>query len=174
MILNILTNKFVYIMKKVLAFFSAMLLLATAAFAQSVSVTTPSQNLKLQFKSAERSGNDVVLTILVTNLSSSEQIVNLVGGQYQTGMAASIAYDNDGNVYELGNILVSIGNKSYSEQYCASSFPAGVPVKCHVMVKNLAPQASSFSKLKLCVLSPELDVKSVGACFEINNVSFAR
>ena len=149
-----------------------MLLLATAAFAQSISVTSPSQNLKLQFKSAERSGSDVILTVLVTNLSSSEQIVNLVGGQYQTGMAASIAYDNDGNVYELGNIVVSIGNKSFSEQYCAASFPAGVPVKCHVRVKNLASDVSSLVKLKLCVLAPELGVKNVGSCFEINNVAF--
>jgi len=159
-------------MKKVLTTLSAMLLLATAAFAQTISVTTPSQNLKLQFKAAERAGNDVVLTIQVTNLSAQEEIVNLVGGQYQTGMPASIAYDNDGNVYELNNILVSVGNKSYSEQYCAASFPSGVPVKCHVRVKNLAPEATSLVKLKLCVLSPELDVKSVGACFEINNVAF--
>ena len=105
-------------------------------------------------------------------MSSSEVLVNLVGGIYQTGMGGSVAYDNDGNVYELGSILVSVANKSLTDQYSAMTFPSKVPVKCHILIKNVAKEADSFTKVKLCVLCPQLDVKSIGACFELNNVSF--
>ncbi|MBR1539399.1 MAG: hypothetical protein IJ636_07835 [Bacteroidales bacterium] len=153
-------------------FFSLLaVLLCTGAFAQT-SVTTPSQNLKLQFKGARTVGNDVELTVLLTNLSANEVVINLVGGMYQTGMAGSVAYDNDGNVYELGNVLVSVGNKSFTDQYCAGSFPGKVAVKCHVLVKNVAREASSLSKLKLCLLCPQLDIRNTGICFEINDVNF--
>lgn len=145
--------------------------LCTVAFAQT-SVTTPSQNLKLQFKGARTVGSDVELTVLVTNLSANEVVLNLVGGMYQTGMAGSVAYDNDGNVYELGNVLVSVGNKSYTDQYCAGNFPGKVAVKCHVLVKNVAKEASAIAKLKLCLLCPALDIRNTGICFELNDVNF--
>ena len=112
-------------MKKLITLISA-LLLCLAAMAQTT-VTAPSQHLKLQLKSAAVVGSDVELTFLVSNTSANETVINLVGGIYQTGMAGSVAYDNDGNVYELSDILVSVGNKSYTDQYSAGSFPAKVP-----------------------------------------------
>ena len=157
-------------MKNLIAILSA-LLLCLGAMAQTT-VTSPSQNLKLQLKSAAVVGNDVELTYLVTNTSANETVINLVGGIYQTGMAGSVAYDNEGNVYELADILVSVGNKSYTDQYSAGSFPANVPVKCHLLVKGIAGESRSLTKVKLCLLAPELNVASAGACFEINNVSF--
>ena len=157
-------------MKKLLTIISA-LLFGVMAFAQTTA-TTPSQDLKIQYKNSRLVGYDVELTVLVTNMSSSDVLVNLVGGIYQTGMGGSVAYDDDGNVYELGDVLVSVGNKSLTDQYSALTFPSRVPIKCHVLVKNVAKEASAFSKVKLCVLCPQLDVKSIGACFELNNVSF--
>ena len=65
-------------MKKLVTLLSAVLLLSGVAVAQSV--TTPSQSLKLQYKGAQAVGNDIELTVLLTNLSSQEVIVNLVGG----------------------------------------------------------------------------------------------
>ena len=157
-------------MKKLITLISA-LLLCLGALGQTT-VTAPSQNLKLQLKNAAVVGNDVELTFVVSNTSAKETVINLVGGIYQTGMAGSIAYDNEGNVYELSDILVSVGNKSYTDQYSAGSFPANVPVKCHLLVKGMAKEAKSLTKVKLCLLAPELNVASAGACFEINNVSF--
>lgn len=147
------------------------LFVTVGVFAQTTAVT-PSQDLKIQLKGAKAIGNDVELTVLVTNLSAGEVLVNLVGGIYQTGMGGSTAYDNDGNVYELGDVLVSVGNKSLTDQYSALTFPAKVPIKCHVLVKDVAKEATAFAKVKLCVLCPQLDVKNIGACFELNNVSF--
>ena len=149
----------------------AALVVAVSGFAQ-ISVTTPSQNLKLQFKGARTSGSNVEVTVLVTNLSDSEVVLNLVGGQYQTGMSGSVAYDNEGNVYELGNILVSVGNKSYSDQYCAGSFPSKVPVKCHILIKDISREASALTKIKLCLLCPQLGIQNTGICFELNDVNF--
>ena len=157
-------------MKKLFTIIAA-LLFGVMAFAQTTA-TTPSQDLKIQYKSSRLVGYDVELTVLVTNMSSSEVLVNLVGGIYQTGMGGSVAYDNDGNVYELGSILVSVANKSLTDQYSAMTFPSKVPVKCHILIKNVAKEADSVTKVKLCVLCPQLDVKSIGACFELNNVSF--
>lgn len=156
-------------MKKLLSIISALLVFAAAAFAQTT-VTTPSQNLKLQYKGARVVGNDIELTVVITNLSSAETVVNLVGGTYQNGAAGSIVYDSEGNIYEQGNVLVSVGNKSYTEQYSAGSFPSKVPVKCHVRVRNVASEASHFAKVKLCVLCPQLDIRNTGVCFELNEL----
>lgn len=158
-------------MKKVITLIATSLLIATAAQAQ-MSITTPSQSLKLTFKGAQTVGDDVELTLLITNLAEAETVVNLVGGQYQTGMSGSVAFDTEGNIYELADVLVSMGNKSYTEQYSACSVPAGVPVKCHVLVKNVDKAATALTKVKLCVLAPQLGVTASGVCFELNNVSF--
>lgn len=155
-------------MKKISTLLSTILLMAGVAMAQSV--TTPSQSLKLQYKGAQAVGNDIELTVLLTNLSSQEVIVNLVGGVYQTGMSGSVVYDSEGNVYELGSVLVSVGNKSYTEQYCAGNFPSGVPVKCHILVRGVAGEATSFAKVKLCLLCQQLDIQNTGVCFEMNNL----
>lgn len=158
-------------MKKIAAILAGMLLFAAAAFAQTPSVTTPSQNLRLQYKGARAVGNDVELTVVITNLSPDEVVLNLVGGTYQTGMAGSVAYDSEGNIYELNNVLVSVGNKSYTEQYSATAFPSQVPIKCHIFVRGVDKSADKFAKVKLCVLCPQLDIQSTGIHFEINNVS---
>lgn len=155
-------------MKKLVIFLSAMVLFAATAAAQSV--TTPSPDLKLQYKGARVSGNDVELTVVLTNLSSNEVVLNLVGGVYQTGMAGSIVYDNEGNIYEMGNILVSFGNKSFTEQYSAGNLPSKTPVKCHVLVRNVVSEATTFAKVKLCFLCPQLDIKNTGICFELDDI----
>lgn len=148
-----------------------MLLLGAAAFAQTT-ITTPSKDLRLQLRDVQQLGSDVEVTVLLTNLSQNEALINLVGGIYQTGMGGSVAYDNDGNVYELQRVQVSVANKNLTDQYSATSFPAGVPVKCHILVKGVAKEATALAKIKLCVLCPQLDIKNIGACFELNNISF--
>lgn len=158
-------------MKKLLITVIAAVAFGAVAFAQTTA-TTPSQDLKIQLKDSRIVGEDVELTLPVTNLSSSEVLINLVGGIYQTGMGGSVVYDNDGNVYELGRVLVSVANKTLTDQYSATTFPSKVPVKCHLKVLKVAKEASAFAKVKLCVLCPQLDVKNIGACFELNNVSF--
>ena len=157
-------------MKRLTAIF-IMLLLGAAAFAQTT-ITTPSKDLRLQLRDVQQLGRDVEVTVLLTNLSQNEALINLVGGIYQTGMGGSVAYDNDGNVYELQRVQVSVANKNLTDQYSATSFPAGVPVKCHILVKGVAKEATALAKIKLCVLCPQLDIKNIGACFELNNISF--
>ncbi len=157
-------------MKKITTIIVA-LLLGVAAFAQTT-ITTPSKDMRLQLRDVQLLGSDVELTVLLTNLSQGEVLINLVGGIYQTGMGGSVAYDNDGNVYELQRIQVSVANKNLTDQYSAYTFPPSVPVKCHILVKGVAKEATALAKVKLCVLCPQLEVKSTGACFELNNVSF--
>lgn len=148
----------------------AMVLFAGVASAQTI--TTPTQNLKLQYKGSRVIGNDVELTVLITNTASDDVTVYLVGGLYQTGMSGSIAYDNEGNINEMADVLVSVGNKSLTEQYCAGVFPAKVPVKCHILVRNVAKEARVFAQIKLCFLCPQFEINNTGICFELNNISF--
>lgn len=155
-------------MKKILILI-ATLFLSSVMFAQTI--VTPTDNLMLVVKSAQRVGQDVEIKALITNNSKNEIVLNLVGGQYQTGMSGSIAYDNEGNIYELGDVLVSLGKKSYTDQYCGVSVPAGVSVKCSCLIKNVDKSASSISKVKLCVLCPEIGLDSTGVCFEINKLT---
>ena len=72
-------------MKKLILAVSALLAMTIAAEAQQISVTSPSQALKLEFRGAKAVASDVELTFLVTNLSENEAVINLVGGQYQNG-----------------------------------------------------------------------------------------
>jgi len=141
-----------------------------SAFAQTIG--TPTDNLMLILKNVQKNGSDVELSALVTNCSQQEIVLNLVGGQYQTGMSGSIAYDNEGNIYELGDVLVAIGKKAYTEQYCGITIPSGVSVKCRMCIKNVDAVANEFSKIKLCVLCNELALDSTGICFELNNIRF--
>ena len=157
-------------MKKLTAIF-VMLLFGVVAFAQTT-ITTPSKDLRLQLRDVQMLGNDVEITVLLTNISKDEVLINLVGGIYQTGMGGSVAYDNDGNVYELQSVMVSVANKNLTDQYSATSFPADVPVKCHILVKDVAKEATALNKIKLCVLCPQLDIKNIGACFELNKINF--
>jgi len=157
-------------MKKLTAIL-VMLLLGVVAFAQTT-ITTPSKDLRLQLRDVQLLGNDVEITVLLTNISQDEVLINLVGGIYQTGMGGSVAYDNDGNVYELQSVMVSVANKNLTDQYSATSFPADVPVKCHILVKDVAKEATALNKIKLCVLCPQLDIKNIGACFELNKINF--
>lgn len=155
-------------MKRIFTLLSALVIFAAVATAQTV--TSPSPNLKLQYKGARLIGNDVELTVVLTNTSANEVVLNLVGGIYQTGMSGSVVYDNEGNIYEQSSVLVSVGNKSVTEQYSAGNFPSNTPVKCHVLIKGLASEAKSLAKVKLCFLCPQLDVKNTGICFELNNL----
>ena len=157
-------------MKKLTAIL-VMLLLGVVAFAQTT-ITTPSKDLRLQLRDVQMLGNDVEITVLLTNISKDEVLINLVGGIYQTGMGGSVAYDNGGNVYEPQSVMVSVANKNLTDQYSATSFPADVPVKCHILVKDVAKEATALNKIKLCVLCPQLDIKNIGACFELNKINF--
>lgn len=148
----------------------ATLLVSAVAFAQSVA--TPNAGLQLNIKGIQKAGGNVEITFLLTNKSNSEAVVNLVGGQYQTGMSGSIAYDNEGNIYELGDVLVAVGKKAYTEQYCGVSIPAGVGVKCRACIKNVDPAATQLSFLKLCFLCPQLQINNTGVGFEITGIKF--
>ena len=159
-------------MKKVLFTLFALLAMTIAAAAQQISITSPSQALKLEYKSAKVLGADVELTFLVTNLSENEIVLNLVGGQYQTGMGGSVVFDSEGNLYEHTDVQVAVGKKAFTEQYSAGIFPSNVPVKCHLTVKNVDTAASALTKVKLCLLSPQLGITNTGVCFELNNISF--
>ncbi|MBR1633078.1 MAG: hypothetical protein IJ686_04925 [Bacteroidales bacterium] len=159
-------------MKKLILAVSALLAMTIAAEAQQISVTSPSQALKLEFRGAKAVASDVELTFLVTNLSENEAVINLVGGQYQNGASGSVVYDNEGNIYEHTDVIVAVGKKALTEQYSAGSFPSNVPVKCHLVVKNIDSYATTLAKVKLCVLSPQLGITNTGICFELNNVKF--
>lgn len=154
-------------MKKILLLITTFLLCGVM-FAQNIA--TPSDNLRLIVKNAQRVGNDVEINALVSNNSKNEILLNLVGGQYQTGMAGSVAYDNEGNVYELGDVLVSIGKKSYTDQYCGMNIPAGVTIKCRFLIKNFDRTANELTKVRICALCPELGLESTGIGFEINKL----
>lgn len=156
-------------MKKILLLL-ASILFGTAMFAQTIE--TPTDDLLLILKNVEKIGADVELTGLLTNCSNQEVVINLVGGQYQNGMTGSIAYDNEGNIYELGDMLVAVGKKAYTEQYCGVTVPSGVAVKVRMCIKNLDPEATELSKIKFCILCPELMIDSTGVCFELNNIRF--
>lgn len=79
----------------------AMMVLAVAMVANvaAQSVTTPNSKLQLQVKGVEYKNHNAEITVLISNQSDDEIMLNLVGGQYQTGMAGSI--NNTGVCFEI-------------------------------------------------------------------------
>lgn len=135
-------------------------------------ISSPTDNLLLVFTNAKRTGTDVELTLLLTNLAPQEMMVTLIGGVYQNGTSASMVYDNLGNIYELGSVQVAVGKQQFTQQEYGISIPPAVSIKCKMLVKDVDFEATMLNKVKLCILCPALGLNLAGTCFELNQLPF--
>ncbi|MDY3266751.1 MAG: hypothetical protein SOX26_04385 [Phocaeicola sp.] len=103
-----------------------------------VRVTSPTKNLKLEYKGNYTEGHDVVIEFMLTNMT--EQSIGLSWG-------GGTAWDNLGNSYNFGDNSFTIAGKSVSPT--GVEVPPEIPVKAIVRLKQVTSKAQSISKITI-------------------------
>lgn len=110
---------------------------AGTAGSAGIKVTSPSRNLKLQFKECVAEGNNVVINFIMTNASEEEIGLNSGGGT---------AYDDQGESHDFGYQEFTVGGKEVSPS--GMGLPAGIPLKASITLKNVSNKVKEIKLLK--------------------------
>ena len=156
-------------MKKII-----MILMAIFAFGlqktyaqDGIKIVTGHPDFKLKVTRCAASGKNVVLDMVVTNLSDNDiERFKVHGSEYATKV-----YDDQGNIYEE-DINVKIANKQYTTDAYEIKLVAGVPTKYSLMIANVSPQAETLVLVEPDIWVPEwkIDLNTV----KIRNVPITR
>lgn len=118
-------------------------------------VISPTKDLKLEFKEAYVEGYDVVINLLITNLTDKSIGLNSGGGD---------AWDDLGGTYKFGSSGFWIGGKEVSA--LGIEIPADIPMKAVVRLKDVSTKASLIKLIKINTYQYQ--------GFEIRNVTINR
>ena len=156
-------------MKKII-----MILMAIFAFGlqktyaqDGIKIVTGHPDFKLKVTRCAASGKNVVLDMVVTNLSDNDiERFKVHGSEFATKV-----YDDQGNIYEE-DINVKIANKQYTTDAYEIKLVAGVPTKYSLMIANVSPQAETLVLVEPDIWVPEwkIDLNTV----KIRNVPITR
>lgn len=135
------------------SFYSLVVMLtiySVTCFAQNEGfrIVTGHPDFKIKIQRCEASGSTCVIDMLVTNTGSSDIQADIVGGYWND---ASIAYDDEGNVYNKEKFLVGYSSSAPRTSGYVFSLPAGVPIKARIQIEGLASSATYFPRLDLAV-----------------------
>lgn len=133
-------------MKKIL-----FILMAIFAFGfQNVSaqdaplkIVTNHPDFNIKVKRCAASGRTVLLDLILNNAGAIDVTA-------QARSWCSVAYDNEGNIYDESNIYVKVANRPEFGKYSGMfDIPSGVPMRLSVRIDNVSPEAESFARFKL-------------------------
>lgn len=110
---------------------------AGTAESTDTKVTSPTRNLKLQFKECVAEGNNLVINFMITNASEEEIGLNHGGGT---------AYDDQGEAHDFGYQEFTIGGKEVGPT--GTALPAGIPLKASITLKNVGSKVEEIKLLK--------------------------
>lgn len=105
---------------------------------EGVKVTSPTRNLKLEYKGNYVEGDDVVVEFMLAN--TTEQSIGLTWG-------GGTAWDDLGNSYSFGNMEFTIGGKKVGPS--GVEVPAEVPVKAVIRLKKVDSKAAFIAKITI-------------------------
>lgn len=103
-----------------------------------VKVTSPTRNLKLEYKGNYVEGNDVVVEFMLSNMTDKSIGLNWGGGT---------AWDDLGNSYSFGDMEFTIGGKEVSPM--GVEVPAEVPVKAVIRLRKVDSKAKAIAKITI-------------------------
>lgn len=103
-----------------------------------VKVTSPTKDLKLEYKGNYTEGHDVVVEFLLTNLS--DKAIGL-------GWGGGTAWDDLGNSYEFGDREFTIGGRTVGPS--GVEVPPEIPVKAVIRLKQVDQKAQNVSKITI-------------------------
>ena len=156
-------------MKKIIMFLMAIFAfgLQKTCAQDGIKIVTGHPDFKLKVTRCAASGKNVVLDMVVTNLSDNDiERFKVHGSEYATKV-----YDDQGNIYEE-DINVKIANKQYTTDAYEIKLVAGVPTKYSLMIANVSPQAETLVLVEPDIWVPEwkIDLNTV----KIRNVPITR
>lgn len=103
-----------------------------------VKVTSPTRNLKLEYKGNYVEGNDVVVEFMLSNTTDKSIGLNWGGGT---------AWDDQGNSYSFGDMEFTIGGKDVGPT--GVEVPTEVPVKAVIRLKKVDSKAKAIAKITI-------------------------
>ncbi len=103
-----------------------------------VKVTSPTKDLKLEYKGNYTEGYDVVVEFQLTNLSDKAMKLGWGGGT---------AWDDLGNSYEFGDREFTIGGRTVGPS--GVEVPPEIPVKAVIRLKQVDQKAQNVSKITI-------------------------
>ena len=130
------------------------LLMAMIAFGfQSVNaqdgmkIVSNHPDFKIKVKRCAASGKTVIIDLVLTNEGATD-VEKIEGGG---GYWDSEAYDDEGNIYQYGDVKVRVANREEYEKNGCGEFkiPVGVPMKFSISLENVPASAESIARLSL-------------------------
>lgn len=140
-------------MKKILLILMAMFAFGSQninAQDAPLKIVTNHPDFNIKVKRCAANGKTVVLDLILKNEGTSDVRVDNVGVYYY-----SEAYDDEGNIYQRGDLYVKVANRA-EYRYESGDFmiPTGVPMKLSIQINNVSASAESIARLSLCVNCP--------------------
>ena len=114
----------------------------------AIKIVTNHPDFKIKVKRCAASGKTVVIDLILTNEGTNDVEGVTVSGGYW----GSEAYDDEGNIYQKGNLSVKVANRNeYGETSGKFNIPTGVPMKLSIQINGVPQAAESIARLKLTV-----------------------
>lgn len=135
-------------------------------------IVTNHPDFSIKVKRCAASGKTVIIDLILNN-NGTNDVENVTAGGGEYGRA--VAYDDEGNIYEVNAIKVKVANKPEYTKWETDKFniPSGVPMKLSVQLEGVPQSAESIARLKLvlkCSVWGLNDDKPV----KINNIPITR
>ena len=137
-------------MKKILLILMAMFAfgLQNASAQDGIKIVTNHPDFDIKVKRCVASGKTVIIDLILNNEGTNDVTVSsVIAGNY------SVAYDDEGNIYQKGNLCVKVANRNQYTAYTDEfMIPTGVPMKTSIQINNVSPSAENIARLSLCIL----------------------
>ncbi len=106
--------------------------------------TSDVEGVKLKIKSCTADEDDNVIIEYTLRNTTDRDIKGYCDGDHVN------AIDDEGNIYSgVGNVLFSQGKGEFVKFLYDSKYPAGLPVKFRIKIKNVEPEACKFERIDL-------------------------
>lgn len=135
-------------------------------------IVTNHPDFKIKVLRCEASGSTCVIDMIFENIGSQDVGMTIYGGNY--GEWRSVAYDDEANRYDNGNLKVSIANKPLTVMYINSELPAGIPLKARVQIEGVKASATMFRRIDLGITCNSWDIDSAQKKVKFFNVPISR
>lgn len=122
-------------------------------------------DLKMKITRCEAAGRTVILDFVFENVGGNDVKLRVWGG------SRSVAYDDEGNVYNGNMFRVKFGNSELANWDILSTLPSGVPLKGRLQIESVPESTALFRRIDLQVAS---DGWNLDKQIKISNVPISR
>lgn len=154
-----------------------MVMSGVCTFAQTsgMKIVSVHPDIKFKITRCEAAGKIVVIDFVIENVGSSDINLQILSSiSYDT---ASVAYDDEGNIYGSGSIGIKLGNSKMEGEGALETgpqqvLPSEIPVKGRIQIGKVPESATMFKRLDLKMSSRELNFNN--RSLRITNIPISR